>query len=106
MLMVVYDVTSSQSFEAVTDWHKMALSAEWDSVAKCPIASVLFANKKDCTMRRVVIEKAGMELAEKLDMQYFEGSAVCMRLNKIVVCLHKVTRRIIVVIKYYNNASC
>lgn len=77
MLMIVYDVTSLQSFEAVTDWHKITLSAEWAPVAKCPLASVLFANKKDYAMRRVVTEKSGRELAEQLDMQYFEGSAVC-----------------------------
>lgn len=85
MLMIVYDVTSPQSFEAVTDWHKIAMSAEWAPVAKCPIASVLFANKKDCSMRRVVTEKSGRQLAEKIDMQYFEGSAVCIKHNIIVI---------------------
>ena len=95
MLMVVYDVASSQSFEAVVDWHKIALSAEWAPVAKCPIATVLFANKKDCTMRRVVTEKSGRELAEKLYMQYFEGSAVCMGCNKIAcIYLYKVTKTV------------
>ncbi|KAG7160694.1 Intraflagellar transport protein 27-like [Homarus americanus] len=39
------------------------------------LKGVLFANKADLTTRRLISPKAGRELAQKLGLVYFEGSA-------------------------------
>uniref|UniRef100_A0A1B6C4V0 Uncharacterized protein n=2 Tax=Clastoptera arizonana TaxID=38151 RepID=A0A1B6C4V0_9HEMI len=75
LLMIVYDVTSKYTFDAVSEWHKVALAAEWAPISRSPLASLLFANKCDLSSHRIVSEQDGRLLAEKLNMEYFEGSA-------------------------------
>lgn len=65
------------SLQAVTDWHRVAQSAEWVGGRSAPLAGLLFANKTDLTCRRLVSTEAGSQLAAKLGLHYIEGSAVC-----------------------------
>lgn len=81
MLVIVYDVTSQYTFDAVSSWHEVAMAAEWAPAASLPSAALLFANKTDLTLRRQVSRQEGLALSDKLDMVYFEGSAVSNSIN-------------------------
>lgn len=76
MLLLMYDVTSHNSFDELTQWLDLANSVKWSKNLDSPVVSVLFANKIDLNARRVIAEDAGKEFANKYDLHYFEGSAV------------------------------
>jgi small GTP-binding protein len=66
--ILVFDLTQSQTFEAVQDWHKFVLeSAE-------PVI-LLVGNKLDLVDDRVVDHEKGRDLAGKLECGYVEMSA-------------------------------
>ncbi|XP_042236749.1 intraflagellar transport protein 27 homolog [Homarus americanus] len=71
LLMLVYDVTSENSFNCLMDLYEQIKSHAKGEDLK----GVLFANKADLTTRRLISPKAGRELAQKLGLVYFEGSA-------------------------------
>lgn len=74
--MLLCDVTAPGSLEAVTEWHKVAQSAEWAGGRAAPLAGLLFANKTDLTKRRLISSDSASQLASKLGLHYVEGSAV------------------------------
>ncbi|XP_071537076.1 intraflagellar transport protein 27 homolog isoform X1 [Panulirus ornatus] len=71
LLLLMYDVSLESSFNALTDLYDQIKSQAKGEAVK----GVLFANKTDLTTRRLVSPKAGRELAQKLGLVYFEGSA-------------------------------
>ncbi|KAK7791218.1 hypothetical protein R5R35_009251 [Gryllus longicercus] len=74
MLLAVYDVTSQISLDSVGRWVSMVRnSIPVRGASNAP--GVLFGNKTDLKERRTVSPKAGASLAERLGLQYFEGSA-------------------------------
>jgi len=75
MYIIYYDVTSQHSFDAVPKWAELVKN-NISRRTNQKIPGVLFANKTDLMERRVVSTDNGRELAEKFDVQYFEGSAV------------------------------
>ncbi|KAI5698704.1 hypothetical protein M8J75_010874 [Diaphorina citri] len=75
LLLVMFDVTSETSFSSVESWVYLALETSWGSNSGPPTACALFGNKCDLEGRRVIGRTEGEELADKLDMPYFEGSA-------------------------------
>lgn len=50
------------------------------------VKGVLFANKTDLPARRVVSPKMGRDVAQRLGLLYFEGSAVRMT-NCLLFCI-------------------
>ncbi|XP_063240489.1 intraflagellar transport protein 27 homolog isoform X3 [Bacillus rossius redtenbacheri] len=66
MVLAVFDVTSEESLVAVPRWVSLAAGG---------LPGVLFGNKTDLVGRRAVSPGAGEAAAEKLGLEYFEGSA-------------------------------
>lgn len=67
--LIVYDVTSRQSFEAAETWIKELLDINED------VFAILVANKIDLIDNRTVQESEGQTLAEQYGLQYIETSA-------------------------------
>ncbi|XP_068220436.1 intraflagellar transport protein 27 homolog [Palaemon carinicauda] len=70
LVLLVYDVTSEQSFKCITDLYNWIKGQHSEQ-----LNGVLFANKCDLTSRRIVSPKSGRDIAHSLGLQYFEGSA-------------------------------
>uniref|UniRef100_A0A8D8QC45 Intraflagellar transport protein 27 homolog n=1 Tax=Cacopsylla melanoneura TaxID=428564 RepID=A0A8D8QC45_9HEMI len=75
LLLVMFDVTNEDSFSNLESWVYLALESSWGSNGGPPIACALYGNKTDLAGRRMIERREGEELADKLDMPYFEGSA-------------------------------
>lgn len=71
LLLLVYDVTSESSFNLLNDFYELAKAESQGETVK----GVLFANKTDLPARRVVSPKMGRDVAQRLGLLYFEGSA-------------------------------
>ncbi|XP_046855843.1 intraflagellar transport protein 27 homolog [Xenia sp. Carnegie-2017] len=71
LAIVVYDVTSDQSFNATTKWIERCLKQKLAG----NMIGVLIANKTDLKQRRVVSMKQGRQLATTHALEYFETSA-------------------------------
>nr|CAD7203929.1 unnamed protein product [Timema douglasi] len=74
LLLVVYDVTSQNSLDSAERWVTLARECLPEEEREQRLG-VLFGNKCDLSDRRVVTPKAGQLVAEKLGLEYFEGSA-------------------------------
>lgn len=72
---LIYDVTRRETFDEIENWYNEAKRVESD------VLLILVANKIDLENERKVTEEEGRSLAEKLDLQYLETSA----LNKDIV---------------------
>ena len=70
LVLLVYDVTSRTSFDAVQNWMDRI-----DNHARKDVLKVLVANKIDSTERREVSEKEGKDLSKLYDIAHFEISA-------------------------------
>ncbi|XP_031551404.1 intraflagellar transport protein 27 homolog [Actinia tenebrosa] len=71
LIMVAYDVSNEQSFNACNKWLERCRAAT-------PYQSVpgaLIATKTDLKQRRVISAKEGKEFASSKDLEYFECSA-------------------------------
>lgn len=75
MVVVVYDVTSENSFSSCEKWLERVKACA--SGVKMP--GVLVANKIDLDDRRVITQKAGQEFAHAKGLEYFECSAKDMQ---------------------------
>ncbi|KAK8406079.1 hypothetical protein O3P69_007064 [Scylla paramamosain] len=71
LLLLMYDVTSENSFNLLNDFYEMVKAEAQGETVK----GVLFANKTDLTARRVISPKMGRDAAQRLGLLYFEGSA-------------------------------
>ena len=69
-IMIVYDVTSAQSFEKVKSWMESIYEHADKDVCK-----ILVGNKIDMAAERVVSFKEGQSCAKEFDMEYVETSA-------------------------------
>jgi len=69
-IVVVYDVTSRESFENVKDWLK-----EIDRFADDNVIILLVGNKCDLAMERVVSYEEGKEFSERYGVEFIESSA-------------------------------
>lgn len=73
VVMVVYDVTSEQSFASCAKWLERVKVQR--PGAEVPLPGALVANKVDLGERRVVGVAEGRSFAQSKDLQYFECSA-------------------------------
>lgn len=71
-IMVVYDITSAESFEHVQSWIEN-MDSHCDS--RSPPMKMLIGNKCDLTKDRVIEEKKGLALAKEFGLQFMEVSA-------------------------------
>ena len=71
LILAVYDVTREESLVAAKTWVEQI---KQKSDAKT-FPGVLLGNKTDLTERRVVPPKIGLDMANQLQLQYFECSA-------------------------------
>lgn len=69
-IIMVFDVTSTESFDHVNDWLK-----EVNRYAAPETVKLLIGNKCDRTADRVVTEEAAKEFAQELGIPYIETSA-------------------------------
>jgi len=69
-IIVVYDVTDSESFNNVKQWLH-----EIDRYANENVNKLLVGNKSDLTSKRAVTTEAGQEFARSLGIQFVETSA-------------------------------
>ena len=70
-IVLIYDVTDDASYEKIRDWMEQILS----NTKREDIGLVLLGNK--CDMEpRAVSEEQGKKMAEELDVNYFETSAL------------------------------
>jgi small GTP-binding protein len=97
--ILVFDLTQSQTFEAVSDWHKF-LRESADPVV------LLVGNKLDLVDDRVVEHDTAVDFAKKLECEYVEMSARtreglvefiqavmdCARASLSKTCLHTPAR--------------
>ena len=82
--ILVYDVTSRKSFEALDMWLKEAEKFGARNVTFC-----VCANKTDKATKRVVSERDGRAWAERNGFMYFETSAQSgENINEMVRTLH------------------
>ena len=68
--LVVYSITSDESFDAVDGW-----VASLNDNAEPNIVKFLVANKCDCESERIVSTERGQEKAKKFNARYYEVSA-------------------------------
>ncbi|CAL4068307.1 unnamed protein product, partial [Meganyctiphanes norvegica] len=71
LIFLVYDITSETSFKAIESFYEQVKEQAGNEKLK----GILYGNKTDLTTRRLVSPKAGRELAAKLGLMYFEGTA-------------------------------
>eukprot|EP00164_Ancoracysta_twista_P003539 GFYU01004724.1.p1 GENE.GFYU01004724.1~~GFYU01004724.1.p1 ORF type:complete len:187 (-),score=45.81 GFYU01004724.1:23-583(-) len=70
-VMLVYDVTNAESFQACEEWMEMVKRANRDKV----LPGVLVANKMDLDDRIEVKRQQGVEFARAHGLEFFECSA-------------------------------
>ncbi|XP_042287604.1 RAB3D, member RAS oncogene family, a isoform X1 [Thunnus maccoyii] len=68
--LLMYDITSQESFNAVQDWATQIKTYSWDNAQV-----VLVGNKLDLEEDRQVPAEAAQRLATELGFQFFEASA-------------------------------
>ena len=72
-ILIIYDLTRSDTLDDVRNWHKdLMKSIGYRGVS----IGLLCGNKKDLTHLRKVSTKDAQALAEELNLQYFETSAL------------------------------
>ena len=69
--MVVYDITSEESFDHIQEWIK-----DCKDLAPKTVQLVLVGNKSDLEENRVITTQRGEELAKENKMLFFETSAL------------------------------
>mmetsp|Transcript_27439 Transcript_27439/g.72431 ORF Transcript_27439/g.72431 Transcript_27439/m.72431 type:complete len:201 (-) Transcript_27439:364-966(-) len=69
-ILLVYDVTNEQSFRNIEEWLKNI-----EKHTSQPVNKILIGNKSDLASDRKVSTEAGKQLAEKLNLAFFETSA-------------------------------
>ena len=74
VVVVVYDVTSTQSFSSCSKWLERVRAQR--PAVEVHLPGALVANKVDLESRRVVGEEEGRAFAGSKELQYFETSAV------------------------------
>jgi len=68
--ILMYDVTSEESFNAVQDWCTQIKTYSWDNAQV-----LLVGNKSDLEHERVVSTERGRRLADQLGLEFYETSA-------------------------------
>ncbi|XP_075240326.1 ras-related protein Rab-3-like isoform X2 [Convolutriloba macropyga] len=68
--ILMYDVTNDDSFVAVQDWSTQIKTYSWDNAQV-----ILVGNKCDMEQERVVKTNRGRDLADQLNIEFFETSA-------------------------------
>ncbi|KAI1290384.1 Ras-related protein Rab-3 [Halotydeus destructor] len=68
--ILMYDVTNEESFNSVQDWVTQIKTYSWDNAQV-----ILVANKCDMEEERVVSADRGRQLADQLQLEFFETSA-------------------------------
>ncbi|XP_031829908.1 RAS oncogene family member Rab3 isoform X1 [Nomia melanderi] len=68
--ILMYDITNEESFNSVQDWITQIKTYSSDNAQV-----ILVGNKCDMAEERVISEKRGIQLAEQLEVQFFETSA-------------------------------
>ncbi|XP_031974365.1 ras-related protein Rab-3B isoform X1 [Corvus moneduloides] len=68
--VLMYDITSEDSFNAVQDWATQIKTYSWDNAQV-----ILVGNKCDMEDDRIVPMEKGKHLADQLGFDYFEASA-------------------------------
>ncbi|KAH0590134.1 GTPase Ypt2 [Termitomyces sp. 'cryptogamus'] len=69
-ILLVYDVTSENSFNNIRTWH-----ANIEQHASEGVNKILIGNKSDWTDKKIVTEEQGRELAAELGIKFMETSA-------------------------------
>ena len=69
-VILVFDVTNRETLELVDDWAECIKNNNRENIGK-----ILFGNKVDLDEKRKVDYNEGKDLADKLDCEYYEGSA-------------------------------
>ncbi|KIL58935.1 hypothetical protein M378DRAFT_170027 [Amanita muscaria Koide BX008] len=69
-VIVVYDVTSRETFDSLTRWY-----AELDTYISTPVVKILVGNKVDKEYSRQVSTAEGEAYAKKMDSLFVESSA-------------------------------
>ncbi len=72
--IMVYDLTDRQTFDNISKWHDDIMRSMGDESIK--IHLILCGNKKDLADKRTVSTQEGKELARKLQINFFETSAL------------------------------
>ncbi|XP_076441506.1 ras-related protein Rab-3-like isoform X2 [Babylonia areolata] len=68
--ILMYDVTNEESFNAVQDWCIQIKTHAWSSACV-----VLVGNKCDLEPARLISQSQGLDLAQRLGLEFFETSA-------------------------------
>jgi len=68
--ILMYDITNEDSFNAVQDWITQIKNYSWDNAQ-----IILVGNKCDMEDERAVVPDRGRQLAESLNVEFFETSA-------------------------------
>ncbi|GAB0193160.1 ras-related protein Rab-3B [Grus japonensis] len=68
--ILMYDITSEDSFNAVQDWATQIKTYSWDNAQV-----ILVGNKCDMEDERIIPVEKGKHLADQLGFDYFEASA-------------------------------
>ncbi|XP_026474004.1 ras-related protein Rab-3-like, partial [Ctenocephalides felis] len=68
--ILMYDITNEESFNSVQDWVTQIKTYSWDNAQV-----ILVGNKCDMEDERVISYERGKQLAEQLNVQFFETSA-------------------------------
>ncbi|XP_029531223.2 ras-related protein Rab-15-like isoform X2 [Oncorhynchus nerka] len=91
-ILLVYDITSSSSFQHILKW-----ASDVDEFAPDKVQRVLVGNKADEEQMRKVPKEQGSKLAKTYGMEFFETSACTncninesfIRLTQLVLQAHK-----------------
>lgn len=70
-VLLLYDITSSESFEHVSGWMETI-----NKYTPSNLATILVGNKSDCEKERVISYEEGQALAEKFNILFKETSAM------------------------------
>ncbi len=74
-VILIYDITSIQSFRDVKNWIKMVSISNVPQAETQPIKYYLIGNKTDLLTKRMVTYEQGTQLAKECGCKFFEVSA-------------------------------
>lgn len=83
LVVLVFDMTSRATFDSLRTWYNVLLQKNTSQL----LGGIIVANKSDMATIRDVTEEEGRALASELGLEYFETSAVRLRLCFPSVCV-------------------
>ena len=94
VVLLIYDVTSRDSFEKLKDWYEMV-----NIYCNEKLLLIVVGNKIDCSFRRQVTPEVGAKFANNIGSMYIETSAKLYENNNIDKLFNIIINKLLKIIK-------